>query len=159
MDRLTEMGVGFTHALRNGSHHGSGSAPQPGGCCSAENPIYPYPKALYFDRGRVSGRTCPFTLFPERLRRRATPILFTGKRHNNTSKMRAVFFSGENILVGGMHGLKIWQLALQLGILLTTSTPRKTESRGISSAMQCRPDFIWEQDGSNPPLRTYITLS
>ena len=155
MDRLAEMGVSFTHAYVMGSHHGAVCAPSRA-MLLAGKPYTHIPKA-FIDRGQGEpDSTFPFTLFPEWLRAQGYTTFFTGKWHNNTSKMSQAFSSGENIFIGGMHWPKDGgHRRPQLWHFDTTNiyAPEdKWQAEEFSSAMYSNAalDFIREQDGKKP---------
>ena len=102
MDRLVKMGTSFTHAHVMGSHHGAVCAPSRAMLLSGR-PYMNIPKA-YIDQGMVPPEThFDFITFPELLRSKGYATFFTGKWHNNTSKIREGFEDGDNIYIGGMH--------------------------------------------------------
>ncbi|MFK7771639.1 MAG: sulfatase-like hydrolase/transferase [Saprospiraceae bacterium] len=102
MDRLVNMGVSFTHAHVMGSHHGGVCAPSRAMLLSGK-PYMNIPRA-YIDMGVTTPDThFDFVTFPELLREKGYDTFFTGKWHNNTSKIREGFTDGDNIFIGGMH--------------------------------------------------------
>lgn len=102
MDRLVQMGVSFKKAHIMGSHHGGVCAPSRAMLLSGK-PYMNIPKA-YIDMGVTTPDThFDFTTFPELLRAEGYETFFTGKWHNNTSKIREGFTGGDNIFIGGMH--------------------------------------------------------
>ena len=102
MDRLVKMGTSFTHAHVMGSHHGAVCAPSRAMLLSGR-PYMNIPRD-YIDQGRAPADThFDFITFPELLRSKGYATFFTGKWHNNTSKIREGFEDGENIFIGGMH--------------------------------------------------------
>ncbi|MFK8009986.1 MAG: sulfatase-like hydrolase/transferase [Saprospiraceae bacterium] len=102
MDKLVKMGTSFTHAHIMGSHHGGVCAPSRAMLLSGK-PYMNIPRA-YIDMGVTTPDThFDFVTFPELLREKGYDTFFTGKWHNNTSKIREGFSDGENIFIGGMH--------------------------------------------------------
>lgn len=102
MDRLVNSGISFTQAHIMGSHHGGVCAPSRAMLLSGK-PYMNIPQD-YIDQGQASYEAhFPFLTFPELLRAEGYQTFFTGKWHNNTSKIREGFTDGANIFIGGMH--------------------------------------------------------
>lgn len=153
IDRLAAMGVSFPRAYVMGSHHGAVCAPSRAMLLTGR-PFTHIPKA-FVDQGQGEPDTA-FTLLPEWLRAQGYATFFTGKWHNNTSRMSAAFTGGGNIFIGGMHWHKdgghrrpqLWDFDPTNAY----AQEDKWQAEDFSSAMYSNAavDFIREQDGKQP---------
>ncbi|MCB0550567.1 MAG: sulfatase-like hydrolase/transferase [Phaeodactylibacter sp.] len=155
MDRLAAMGVSFTRAYVMGSHHGAVCAPSRAMLLSGR-PFTHIPKS-FIDQGQGQPDTAfDFTLFPEWLRAQGYTTFFTGKWHNNTSRMSAAFTGGKNIFIGGMHWPKDGgHRRPQLWDFDTTNVyapENRWQAEAFSSTMysDAAIEFLRQQDGEKP---------
>ena len=163
MDRLVNMGVSFTHAHVMGSHHGGVCAPSRAMLLSGK-PYMNIPRA-YIDMGVTTPDThFDFTTFPELLKENGYDTFFTGKWHNNTSKIREGFTDGDNIFIGGMHWPKdgghrrpqLWHF----DSTAVFDKKDKWQAEKFSSQMfsDAAIDFIQKQD-TRDPFCLYVAYS
>ena len=163
MDKLVNMGVSFTHAHVMGSHHGGVCAPSRAMLLSGK-PYMNIPRA-YIDLGVTTPDThFDFVTFPELLREQGYDTFFTGKWHNNTSKIREGFTDGDNIFIGGMHWPKdgghrqpqLWHF--DSTAVFDKKSNWKAEKFSSEMFSDAAIDFIQKQD-SKDPFCLYVAYS
>ncbi len=163
MDRLAKMGMSFENTYVMGSHHGGVCAPSRAMLLSGR-PYFHIPRE-FIDRGRVPSNThFDFTTFPELLKKKGYNSFFTGKWHNNNSKIAESFTEGSNIFIGGMHWPKDGgHRRPQLWDFDSTSVyPQKNrwQANNFSSKMysDAAIDFI-KSRGSKKPFCLYVAYT